>query len=93
MNKTLRKHGKKKKPDKKKKPGKTVNKGKGKSIKKEYRPKCKKKKMKGGALLFPSVNAVTNGISSTFTGFYNSVQGNTPVHSSNTFDHPFHKKI
>lgn len=85
MGKTLRKV---------KKQRKTVSKGKGKGKgkqKKQYRPKCKK--MKGGALLFPSVNAVTNGISSTFTGLYNSVQGNTPVHSSNVFDQPFYNKI
>ena len=67
------------------------NQGKRKTVKKVYRPKIKK--TKGGALLFPSVNAVTNGISSSFTGLYNTVQGNTPVHSSNPFDQPLHKKI
>ncbi len=88
MGKTLRKVNKKQR--------KTVSKGKGKGKskgkpKKQYRPKCKK--MKGGALLFPSVHELRNGMSSTFTGLYNSVQGNTPVHSSSVFEQPMNNKI
>lgn len=67
------------------------NQGNRRTVKKVYREK--KRKQKGGALLFPSVSAVTNGISSSITGLYNTVQGNTPVYSSNPFDQPLHKKI
>lgn len=61
------------------------------TIKKEKttRPRCKK--MKGGAFLFPSITAASNGFTSGLTGLYNNVKGNTQVYDSNVFNQPINK--
>ena len=71
----------------------TTNKKKAKSQKaknkKPMRPKYKK--MRGGAFLFPSISALSNGVSSGLTGLYNNVKGNTQVYDSNVFNQPINK--
>ena len=57
--------------------------------KKPMRPKHKK--MRGGAFLFPSISALSDGVGSGLTGLYNNVKGNTQVYDSNVFNQPINK--